>query len=311
MWETRDIVNESRKYNVVTQMGNQGHSSDSSSNIYEWVRAGAIGKVKEVNVYMTKNYWTDQPIIQDSKIPSDLDWDLYLNRADFIPFSESYMNREWIKYNHFSGAVGDMGAHTLDAAYYSLDLKVPLSVRADVETPAKPWSLPSGGIITWKFPARDDMPPVTIKYYLGTANKAGLPHPKHLEKDRQFNHSSNSFIVGEHASIMSGSHSQGGRIIPEAKMQETGKPSGKSYRRKGKDHFRNFTLACKGEDKAMSNFEYAGPLSELIVLGDIALMHPNKTLNWDSKNMKITNDDAANNSLFMRRPDPRDDMNWC
>ena len=74
----------------------------------------------------------------------------------------------------------------------------------------------------------------------------------------------------------------------------------------GKTHFDNWTLACKGEDKAMSSFDYAGPLSEIIVLGDIALLHPVQTLLWDAKNMRITNHEAADNSLFMRRIAPRD-----
>lgn len=311
VWEVRTLVEEARKHDVVTQLGNQGHSSTSSSNIYEWVRSGAIGSVREVNTYMTKNYWTNKPVAPPSPPPADLNWDLYLNRAGEIPFSTSYMNREWIRYNHFSGAVGDMGAHTLDAAYYSLDLRVPLSVRADVETPAKPWSLPSGGLITWEFGPRGDMPPVTLRYYLGTANRRDLPRPAHLEEGRKWNHGACSIIVGETASIMSGSHSQGARIIPEARMREIGKPDGSSYRNKGRDHFRNFTLACKGEGLAMSNFDYAGPLSEIIVLGDIALMHPNRTLEWDAEAMRITNDEEANSSLFMRRPNPRDHMNWC
>ena len=94
-------------------------------------------------------------------------------------------------------------------------------------------------------------------------------------------------------------------------MQKVGKPSGDAYRCKGGSHFENFTLACKGEDKAMSPFDYAGPLSEIIVLGDLALLHPNKTLKWDAKNLKITNDAEANKSLFLERLNPRDNMNWC
>ena len=120
-----------------------------------------------------------------------------------------------------------------------------------------------------------------------------------------------SVMVGKDASIMAGSHSQGARIIPEAAMKATTKPPQKAFRCKGRSHFENWTLACKGEDEAMSPFSYAGPLSEIIVLGDIALLHPGKTLLWDSKNLKITNDQAANKSLFMRRPAPRDRMGWC
>ena len=146
-----------------------------------------------------------------------------------------------------------------------------------------------------------------MRYYLGGG--IDFPHPKHLEKNRA-GITSGSVLVGENASIMAGSHSQGSRIIPEVVMKETPRPPKKAFRCKGKTHFDNWTLACKGEDTAMSPFEYAGPLSEIIVLGDIALVHPGRTLLWDSKNLKITNDDAADKSLFMRRLDPRDDINW-
>jgi len=305
--EVRLLTEEAKKHKVITQMGNQGHSGMSSANIRDWAQAGAIGEIREVVAYSRKNYWTDQPIIQGSKVPAGLDWNLYLNRAGEIPFSESYLNREWIRYNHFSGAVGDMGAHTFDAGYYALDLDVPLSVRADVEIPAEPWSLPRAGVVTWKFPARGKKPPVTMKYHLGPGIE--FPFPKHLEKHRK-GIKAGSVLVGEGASIMAGSHSQGARIIPEVRMQEVGRPSGEAFRCKGGTHYENFSLACKGEDTAMSSFDYAGPLSEVNVLGDIALMHPGKTLKWDAKKMKITNDKAANKSLFMRRLKPRDDMGW-
>ncbi len=308
VWEVRRLAEESRKCAVITQMGQQGHSSPSSSNIRDWVQDGAIGDITEVVAYSKKNYWTDKPPKKGCTVPADLDWNLYLNRAGEIPFSTSYMNREWIRYSHFSGAVGDMAAHILDPGYYALDLRVPLSVHAEVPVPAMPGSLPRGGIITWEFAARGKMPPVTMKYYLGVG--IDFPFPRHLEKKRR-KITSGSVLVGKDASIMAGSHSQGGRIIPEKTMQEIGRPSGTSYRRKGRDHFRNWTLAIKGQDKAMSSFDYAGPLSEIIVLGDIALLHPGKKLLWDAEKMKITNDEAADKSLFMRRLNPRDDMNWC
>ncbi len=306
--EVRLLTEEAAKYkNVVTQMGHQGHSTESSAMLRDWGLAGSVGEIREVVAYSKKNYWTDRPLIKGSVTPGTLDWNLYLNRAGDIPFSASYMNRQWISYSHFSGAVGDMGAHILDPAYYALDLRVPVSVRAEVKTPAFPGSLPRSGVITWEFAARGKKPAVTVKYYLGADIE--FPRPKHLEKGRR-DITSGSVLVGQNASIMAGSHSQGARIIPEKAMQETPRPPRKAFRCKGRTHLDNWTLACKGEDTAMSPFEYAGPLSEIIVLGDIALLHPGETLLWDSKNMKITNNEAANNSLFMRRLAPRDDMNW-
>jgi predicted dehydrogenase len=306
--EVRLLTEEAAKHKkVVTQMGHQGHSGESSAIIRDWGLAGTIGDIREVHAYSRKNYWTDKPIAPSSTPPKTLNWDLFLNRGAKIPFSSSYMNREWIRYSHFSGAVGDMGAHILDPAYYALDIRIPLSVRADVKIPAMPGSLPRAGVITWEFGARGKKPPVTVKYYLGPG--IDFPHPKHLEKKRR-GITSGSVLVGADASIMAGSHSQGARIIPEATMKATPRAPKKAFRCKGRGHFGNWTLACKGLDTAMSPFEYAGPLSEIIVLGDIALLHPGKTLLWDAKNMKITNDDAANKSLFMRRINPRDDMNW-
>ena len=307
--EVRLLVEESKKHpKVITQMGHQGHSGRSSAMLRDWGQAGSVGPIKEVHCYSRKNYWIDKPLVQGSVVPDTLDWNLYLNRAEMIPFSTSYMNREWIRYSHFSGAVGDMAAHIFDPAYYALDLRVPLSVRAEVNTPAYPGSLPRSGVITYEFAARGKMPPVTMKYYLG--EDIEFPHPRDLEPGRR-EIDSGSVMVGEHASIMAGSHSQGARIIPETVMKETPRPPQVAFRCKGNTHFDNWTLACKGEDTAMSPFEYAGPLSEIIVLGDIALLHPGRTLLWDAENMKITNDEAADKSLFMRRLAPRDDMNWC
>jgi hypothetical protein len=303
------LMEEAKKYpKVVTQMGNQGHSGTSSALLRDWGQAGSVGPIREVVCYSTKNYWIDKPPVEGSVVPDTLDWDLYLNRAEMIPFSTSYMNREWIRYTHFSGAVGDMAAHIFDPAYYALDLRVPLSVRAEVKTPAYPGSLPRSGVITYEFGPRGNMPPVTMKYYLG--DDIEFPRPKHLEPERR-GIDSGSVMVGEHASIMAGSHSQGARIIPESVMKETPRPPAVAFRCKGRTHFDNWTLACKGEDTAMSSFDYAGPLSEIIVLGDIALLHPGRTLLWDAKNMKITNDEEADKSLFMRRLAPRDHLNWC
>ena len=149
---------------------------------------------------------------------------------------------------------------------------------------------------------------MTLKYYLG--DDIEFPWPRDLEKNRT-QITSGSVMVGEHASIMAGSHSDGARIIPESVMKATPRPPQVAYRSKGQSHFDNWTLACKGEDIAMSLFDYAGPLSELIVLGDIALLHLGRTLLWDAENMRITNDEEANRSPFMRRIAPRDHMNWC
>ncbi len=306
--EVRLLTEEAAKRpKIVTQMGNQGHSSESAAQINDWISAGVIGQVREVLAYSRKNYWTDKPLVQDSVTPEGLDWDLYLNRAETVPFSTSYMNREWIRYSHFSGSVGDMAGHTLDAGYYALGLTTPTSVRADVNTPATPWSMPRSGVITWEFPARGTQPPVTMKYYLGTDIE--FTRPKHLDPDETMI-GAGSFLVGEHGAIQGGSHSQGARIVPRDLREATPKPAKTAFRCKARNHSANWIMACKGQDKAMSSFDYTGPLSEVVVLGNIALLNPGVTLAWDNRRMTFTNHEAANKSPFLKRIAPRDERNW-
>lgn len=306
--EVRLLAEEAAKHpKLVTQMGNQGHSSESAARINDWVKAGAIGAVREVLAYSQKNYWTDKAPVEGSTVPETLDWDLYLNRAEKIPFSASYLNREWIRYRHFSGSVGDMGGHTLDAGFYALGLGAPVSVRAEVAAPAPAWSMPRGGVITWEFPARGSQPPVTMKYFLGSGIE--FVRPKHLDpKEKMI--AAGSFLVGERGTIQAGSHSQGARLIPQAVAEATPQPPASAFRCKAPNHYANWTLACKGQDKAMSSFDYAGPLSEVVVLGNIALLHPGETLLWDSAKLAIANHEAANKSPFLRRLAPRDDLKW-
>lgn len=307
--EARILHKESKKHKVVTQMGNQGHSTESTAVIRDWIKGGSIGKVTEVIGYSRKNYWTKVKPVEGSVIPATLDWDIWLNRAEKIPFSTSYMNREWIRYSHFSGVVGDMATHILDPANYSLELGPPVSVEAKVEDPGFPGSLPKAGVVTWEFPARGDQPPVTMKYYVGPDIE--YPRPKRLEEGRRASFmNSGSVMVGEKASIFAGSHSQSPRIFPETTMKATPTPPKVSERNKGRGHEGNWTKAIIDGGKAMSDFDYACPFTETLVLGDLALMHPGRKLLWDSEKMKITNDEEADKSMFMRRLSPRDDMGW-
>lgn len=310
--ETRMLYEETKKHKVVTQMGNQGHTTGSTALIRDWIKAGAIGKVSKVIGYSRKNYYTNKKPVPTEKIPDTLDWNLWLNRAEEIPYSSGYMNREWIRFSHFSGVVGDMATHILDPANYSLELGAPVSVEADVKEEHRGiqgYSLPKAGVITWEFAAKGDQPPVTMQYYVGP--EIEYPRPERLEKGRNAGWmDSGAVMIGDKASMFHGSHSQSPRIFPEATMKETPKPEAVSERNKGRNHEGNWTKAIIDGGKAMSNFEYACPFTETLILGDVALMHPGRKLIWDSKKMKITNDKEANESIFMRRIDPRDHLKW-
>ncbi len=307
--EARILTEEAGKSRVVTQMGNQGHSTEATAVVRDWVQGGCIGKVRKVIGYSRKNYCTLAEPAAGGEIPEDLEWDLFLNRAEAIPFSPSYINREWIRYSHFSGIVGDMGSHLLDPACYALDPGPPLSVMAELPETYPPGWLARPAVIPWEFAARGEMPPVTMKYYLGP--DIPYPRPEHLEEGRDtWFMKSGSALIGEESSIMTGESFNPARIFPEAAMKATRKPPKAAYRRKGSSHLQNWVRAIQGEDKAMSSFDVMGPFSEMLLLGDVAAMNPGRKLQWDHENMRITNDEEADKCAYMRRPAPRDDMNW-
>ncbi|RLA41027.1 MAG: gfo/Idh/MocA family oxidoreductase [Gammaproteobacteria bacterium] len=307
--EARLLTKAAAKYDVITQMGNQGMSREGTALTVDWFRAGLLGPVKQVDA-KSYHYFTEKPLSAISAPPATLDWDLYLNRTASIPFRESY--KRWHNWTHFGNAVGIMGSHALAAPHYALELGAPLSVIAKVEKLAMPGSFPGMGVVTWEFAARGNEPPVTMNYYMGgkkqheTDAAKAFGHPKHLEAGRKIPRSCYC-LVGEKCSIM-GSHTGGVRIIPETMMQKNLKCPRVAPRVKG-GHAGSWISACKGEGKTLSSFDWAGPYSEMISLGNVALLHPNVKLLWDSKNMKITNHETANKSPFIRRPN-RDEMNW-
>ena len=148
-----------------------------------------------------------------------------------------------------------------------------------------------------------------MQYYVGPDIE--YPRPERLEADRKAGWmNSGSVMIGDKASMFAGSHSQSPRIFPEETMMATPKPPAVSEVNKGRGHEGNWTHAILNGGKAMSHFDYACPFTETLILGDVALMHPGRKLMWDSKKMKITNDEEADKSIFMRRLDPRDDMGW-
>lgn len=294
------------KYNkVVTQMGNQGHSNWSTARTRDWILNGAIGDVCEVVAWNEGNYSTLQPPTIDP-LPVGLDYDLWLNREPYRPYHKGPW-RIWSNWS--SGTLGDFGCHTLDAAFYALNLTAPESVEAEI---AGGWpvpdSFPSQQMITWHMPARDNKPPVRVRYFMmdrETLQKRVLPLIQHLPPDtnlsKLFRFGRGAAIIGEKATIIYGGWGATSRIVPDLKAQEIGFAPEKSPRVDG--HMRSWIRACKGEGETLSNFNYAGPLAEMVLLGDVALRSREKAIHWDAKSMKVTNDEQANQ--IVRGPEPR------
>ncbi|MBN1126537.1 MAG: Gfo/Idh/MocA family oxidoreductase [Sedimentisphaerales bacterium] len=302
VYEARALAEAAQKYNVASQMGNQGQAGEETRRLREMIWDGAIGPVREVHVWtdrpnrgFTDVYWpqgvgrpTDIP-----PVPEGLDWDLFLGPAPVRPYHPAYHPFRWRGWWDFgTGALGDIGCHSLDPIFRALQLGYPLTVQA-VSTLVNNETYPSGSIVKYEFPARVDMPAVTLTWYDGGMKPF---RPDELEDGRQLG-TNGTLYIGDKGKILDG------LIIPESKRKEYKTPPKSIPSSPG--HYEEWLNACKGGRPAGSNFSFAGPLTEVVLLGNIALRLELKEkvsrlkLQWDPKNLKITNLPEANQFLHV------------
>jgi len=288
IYETRRITEAARQARVATQMGNQGHSGEGIRLTVEWIRDGAIGDVREVHSWShTGGDWavglTARPT-ETPPVPSGLDWDLWLGPVKRRPYHPAYAPYNWRGWWDFgTGANGDMACHNMDPAFWALDLGHPVSVEGS-SSGINSETTPLKSTIHYEFPARKGQPAVKVTWYGG-----GLmpPRPEELEPGRELTGGGNGILfVGDKGKIMCPGWGGNPRIIPEEKMKAYKLPPKTIPRVAG--HHRDWIDACRGGKPASSNFDYAGPMTEVILLGNVAL-RTGKKLTWDGANMKATN----------------------
>jgi predicted dehydrogenase len=300
VWEVREITRLAKEYGVQTQMGNQGHSWESIRQFYEHIKAGTIGKVTEVYA------WCDRPAgggsvsfphgiarpTGDFRVPRQLNWDLWLGPALDRPYHPAYLPMKWRGFIDFGcGALGDFGCHTLDPAFWALDLGSPESIIASTSNllpDVKYDTFPTASLITYKFPARGEQPPVKLTWYDG-----GLL-PLHDDRLRGLTFEEcGALLIGEKGIIVHGSHGADGfKVIPNDPKQEIVTPPQLIERTKG--HHADWVEAIKTGKPASANFNYGGPLTETVLLGTAASLYRNQEIRWDPQAMKITSVELAN-----------------
>jgi len=296
VWEARMLTEAARKYKVATQMGNQGHSGDGVRLICEWIWDGAIGPVHEVHAWTNRPIWPqgiDRPK-ESEPVPDTLDWDLWLGPAPWRPYHSCYLPFKWRGWWDFGGgALADMACHVIDPVFWALKLKYPVSVEA-CATKVNNETFPLASIVHYEFPAREGMPKVLLHWYDGGMKP---PRPDALEPDRKLEQAaSNVLFIGEKGVLRCGEYGDSPRLIPETLMKEYKRPPETLPRIEGGSggHEKNWIRACKGGEPACSNFDYSGPLTETVVMGNLAIRNLGKKLLWDGENMKVTNDEKAN-----------------
>jgi predicted dehydrogenase len=300
VYEARMLTEAARKHKVITQMGNQGHSGEGIRLVCEWIWDGAIGPVREVHC------WTDRPEHhatwspgigrprETPAVPKTLNWDMWLGPAPYRPYHPCYVPFKWRGWCDFgSGTLGDMGCHIIDPVFWALKLSHSVSVEASSTTGNSEEIFPRASIVRYTFGARGEMPPVKLTWYNGGMMP---PRPEELEDGRQMGDANGGVLfVGDKGKIMGGCFGEGARLIPESKMQTYKRPPKTIDRIGGMEfHEQDWIKACKGDKPASSNFNYAGPLTEMVLLGNIAIRMDKKKLYWDGPNMKVTNVPEAN-----------------
>jgi predicted dehydrogenase len=300
VWESRQMTEYAKKYKVVTQMGNQGNSGEGIRQLCEWVWNNEIGEIEEVHAWTNRPIWPqglERPT--NTEIPHDkLKWDLFLGTAKERPFNSVYHPWNWRGWWDFgTGALGDMACHVIDPVFKALNLNFPTKVQGS-STQFNTESAPMAQTVQYIFPERPDFMKVKLPEVKVTWWDGGLlpPRPEELPSGEIMGRDSNGgvLLIGSKGKIMSGCYGLNPFIL--GRKAES---APKLLRRIDKGHYLDWVEACKlGYNTAVeknqmpsSNFEYSGPLNEMVVMGVVAvrLQDLKRELLWDGENMKFTN----------------------
>ncbi|MBI1842981.1 MAG: Gfo/Idh/MocA family oxidoreductase [Verrucomicrobia bacterium] len=293
IWEARQLTQLARRKRVVTQMGNQGHSEVSSRRLVELIKGGVLGEVKEAHVWTNRPIWPQgmsRP--KEAPAPAHLDWDLWLGPAPYRPYHEGCVPFNWRAFWDFgTGALGDMGCHNMDLAFFALDLRNPKWVEAN-SSGLNPETAPAWSTIRYHFNSggRDGM---DLHWYDGGKK----PDPA-LVKEKSLPENG-CILVGARDTLYVPSYWGRGSFMSGAKMEDHAQIPQRYPRLPGADkdndaaQHQEWIQACKGEGRTLSHFGYAGPMTEAVLLGNVAL-RAGKRIEWDAAAMKVKNAPEAN-----------------
>jgi predicted dehydrogenase len=283
--EARLMAETAEKHGVATQMGNQAHAGEPIRRAVEWIRAGLIGKVQQVHTWTNRPIWpqglTAQPPVQP--IPTGLDWDLWLGPAAKRPYNEAYCPFSWRGWWDFgTGALGDMGCHIMDMPFWALDLKYPTRVEAESEGNT-PISAPTASTVRYQFPAGKYSGDLEFSWYDGgrmpTADVLSESGMTSKEVAGKFD----LVMVGEKGKMFFNRSNLNWLITPVSVLEDFKAPEPSIPRVANEDA--EWIEACKGGSPALSRFENAGPFTETVLLGNLAI-RLDEPVEWDGPAMK-------------------------
>lgn len=298
IWQIRTLKKAATHYGVVSQMANQGHTTNGIRLTKEWYEAGILGQVKEVIAWQGKidferdGYFEKPKSIppQEQQIPKELDWDLWLGPAAEHAYNEIYVPDTWRAFYDFgNGKLGDWCCHTLDAPYWALDLGMPESAEAVIKDPVPDHSfVAEESKVIWKFPTRGDKAPVTMTWYEGFREEWEILHESRPEWGVDKMPDSGMIMIGDKKTLITGMRPNDARLlVPEEELKEfLANPPAQKYERVGEEKpVQEWVAAIKNGTLPGSNFNYASDLMEACHVGVLAQRFGGK-IDYDSKNMK-------------------------
>lgn len=330
VYEARALSRIARETGVVTQMGNQGHSGDDGRRVNEWIRAGVIGEVREVHIWTNRPIWP-QGLLRPAPwgdglnpgwyqqwhqgaihsiaadlmdagypLPEGMDWDLYLGPTTRdVPYHPVYHPFNWRGWVDFGvSALGDMGAHLVDHPYWALGLGYPTTVESTSTpwggSPEDPVSYPLAMRTHYRFPERGGLPAVEMHWYDG-----GLmpPRPEGLPDDVVFDRTGGVLYEGSSGLLMHETYGRNPKLFPTS-AEEAARQVPETWPRIAESHQMNWVNACKAGTEASCPFDYAAQLTEVMLLGIVALRAGQGVpIKYDGTAMRITNHVDANRFL--------------
>ncbi len=291
---------------TITQMGNQGHAQDGTRQFVEIIESGVIGDVKEVHLWTNRPVWPQGIDAPKEKMPTpkDLDWNLWLGVANKRAYNPAYMPFKWRGWRDFgAGALGDMACHIADPANWALQLSTvgPTSVELISQEGNTKDSFPKKAVLKYEFPARGSQPPITLFWYDGgnmPPYPAGVPATEKLGEG-----DNGTLMIGTKGAITCDTYGDNPRILQDNKFVPYSGAPEKYPRIPGEQWlqpYREWTDCIKAKTKPGSNFDYSGPMTEWIVMGNLSIRFPGQKLLWDAKAMKVVNVPEANEFIHRK-----------
>jgi hypothetical protein len=294
VFEARQVTLMARQARVVTQMGIQIHSNVEYRTAVKLIQDSVIGKVKEVHSWSGKKWGDLEPRPNRvDPVPAGLDWDKWLGVARERPYISGYYHpANWRKRLDFgTGTFGDMGCHIYDPVFKALALTAPISLLSEGPAP-NPYNWGINALIHYVFPGTPYTEGKTVRVTWYDGDMRPSPELQKLVKVDSFPDQGSLFIGTEGVMLLP--HIGMPALFPEEKFDDFKMPSLANL-----NHWKQFVEACRGQGSTSANFDYAGPLTETVLLGGVATRFPHQTLKWDAKRLRFRGNRAA--TRYLRR----------